>query len=229
MWDLLVLLLPIALVDSFNPTATGTIIVLLATPRPVVRVGAAIAGFGAAYFAFGALVVLGADGLVAELSRWFASPPPLYYVAQVALALALLAFAARTARSRPAEQPRASLSARWLGSPWTAFGLGAALNIGELPTAFPYLAALERVAISGVTAMEALAALAVYAVIFVLPLVVILLVYLRLRERAAPALAQLNAAVERWAAPVVLVGALLLGGLLLVDSAAFFLRGEGLL
>ncbi len=229
MWNLLVLLFPIALVDSFNPTATATIILLLATPRPVARVSAAIAGFGAAYFAFGALVVPGANGLVAELERWSASPPPLYYVVQLVLAIALLAFAIRTARVRPVGDPAMSLSARWLGSPWAAFGLGAALNIGELPTAFPYLAALERVAVSGVTAVEALLALALYAVIFVLPLVILLIVYLRLRERAAPALVRMNAVVEHWAAPLGVVFALLLGALLLVDGAAFFLRGEGLL
>ncbi|MFN8378565.1 MAG: GAP family protein [Anaerolineae bacterium] len=229
MQNLLLVLLPIAVVDSFNPTATAMIVLLLAMPKPVARVSAAIAGFGLAYFAFGVLVVLGASSLIAQVSAWFASPPPLYYLFQLVLGLALLAFAVRQfrARSDGGEQVEVP-STRWLGSPVVAFGLGAALNISELPTAFPYLAALERVTLSGVGVAGVVLALAAYAFIFVLPLLIILLLYVRLRERAAPIIERINESVRRGSRPLIIGLSFLLGGALLVDSLSFLLRGEGL-
>ncbi|MBL8145691.1 MAG: GAP family protein [Anaerolineae bacterium] len=229
MQNLLLVLLPIAVVDSFNPTATAMIVLLLATPKPVARVSAAIAGFGVAYFAFGVLVVLGASSLIAQVSGWFASPPPIYYLFQFGLGLVLLLFATRQLRAQPdgADQAEGP-PARWLGSPVVAFGLGAALNIGELPTAFPYLAALERVTFSGVGTAGVVVALAVYAFIFVLPLIILLLVYVRLRERAALVIGRINDGILRWSRPLITGVSFLLGGALLADSLSFMLRGEGL-
>jgi cytochrome c biogenesis protein CcdA len=236
MLNLLVLLIPIAVIDSFNPTAIATIIVLLALPRPVPRVVAAIMGFGFAYFAFGVLVVLGAGQLIAQISagvgHWFANPPPVLYVLQLALAAGLFSYFFRQQRKRA--QPAAvtevapSRSVRWASTPVAAFALGVALNASELPTAFPYLAALERITASQVLAGEAILALLVYALIFVLPLIIVLALYLRLRERAAPAIQRVSTGVERWSGRLLKWGALVLAFSIALDSAAFFLRGDGL-
>jgi cytochrome c biogenesis protein CcdA len=235
MLNLLLLLIPIALVDSFNPTAMATIIVLLALPRPVPRVVAAILGFAFAYFVFGVLVVLGAGNLIEQVSMWlgetFANPPPVVYVLQLALAAGLIYYFFRQQRAKPAAAPdevAPSGSVRWATTPLAAFALGAALNASELPTAFPYLAALERITVSRVLVTEAIFALALYALIFVLPLIILLALYLRLRERAAPATARVSAGIERWSGRLMKWGALLIGIGLLLDSLAFFVRGDGL-
>lgn len=236
MLNLLLLLIPIAVIDSFNPTAIATIIVLLALPKPVPRVIAAILGFGFAYFAFGALVVLGAGNLIAQLSasfgEWFTTPPPALYYIQVALAAGLFYYSIR--QMRKAKQPSAatetapSRSVRWASTPVAAFALGVALNVSELPTAFPYLAALERITASQVTVIESLIALVVYAALFVLPMVLILVLYLRLHEHAAPAIARLSAGVERWSGRLLTWGALMVAIGIALDSAFFFIRGDGL-
>jgi cytochrome c biogenesis protein CcdA len=235
MLNLLLLLIPIAFIDSFNPTAIATIIVLLALPRPVPRVVAAILGFGFAYFAFGVLVVLGAGSLIAQISGWFAetfaNPPPVVYVLQLALAAGLITLFFRRRRPKPeaaATEPAPSKSVRWASTPLAAFALGAALNASELPTAFPYLAALERITASQVMVAEAIFALLIYAVIFVLPLIIILALYLRLRERAAPAITRVSAGVEHWSGRLLTWGALLLGVGIALDSLVFFVRGDGL-
>ena len=234
MLNLLILLIPIALLDSLNPTAIGVIIVLLAMPKPVPRVIAAIAGFGFAYFAFGVMVVLGAGNLIAQVSgwfsEWFSNPPPVLYVLQLALAAGLFYYFFRQWRKQPnpAAAAAPSRSVRWAATPAAAFALGAALNASELPTAFPYLAALERVTASRVIAVEAVVALLIYAVIFVLPLILILALYLRLRERAAPAIERISGGVERWSGRLLAWGALLVGLAIVADSALFFMRGDGL-
>jgi cytochrome c biogenesis protein CcdA len=235
MLNLLILLIPIAIVDSFNPTAIGAIIVLLAMPRPVPRVIAAILGFAFAYFVFGVLVVLGAGNLIAQVSAWFtetfSNPPPILYVAQLALAAGLVYYFVRQRRKKLLVEPLSappSKSVRWASTPVAAFALGAALNASELPTAFPYLAALERITASQVLTIEAIFALAVYALIFVLPLIIILVLYLRLRERAAPAITRVSAGVERWSGRMLSWGALVLGLAIGLDSLIFFLRGDGL-
>ena len=235
MLNLLILLVPIAIVDSFNPTAMATIIVLLAMPKPVPRVIAAILGFAFAYFAFGVLVVFGAGNLIAQISAWlsatFANPPPILYVAQMVLAAGLVWFFFRQRRKQPPAaplDPAPSKSVRWASTPIAAFALGAALNASELPTAFPYLAALERITASQVLTIEAIFALAVYTLIFVLPLIIILVLYLRLRERAAPAIAKVSAGVEHWSGRLLTWGALVFGVAIGLDSLIFFVRGRGL-
>ncbi|HYO88325.1 MAG TPA: GAP family protein [Candidatus Limnocylindrales bacterium] len=230
MLNLLLLLIPIAIVDSFNPTAIAAIIVLLATPKPVPRVVAAILGFAFAYFVFGVLVVLGAGSLMAQIGAWLSNPPPLFYGLQLALAGGLFYY---FFRQRRAQQPRAvetepSASVRWAATPLAAFVLGAALNASELPTAFPYLAALERIAASQVLATEAIVALVLYAFIFVRPMLFILGLYLRLHERAAPLITRVSGGVERWSGRLLAWGALALGVGILADSLVFFVRGDGL-
>ncbi len=229
MLNLLLLLIPIAIVDSFNPTAIAAIIVLLATPKPVPRVAAAILGFAFAYFVFGVLVILGAGSLFAQIGAWLSNPPPLFYGLQLALAGGLFYYFFRQRRAQPkAVEADPTASVRWAATPLAAFVLGAALNASELPTAFPYLAALERIAASQVLATEAIVALVLYAFVFVLPMLFILGLYLRLHERAAPLITRVSGGVERWSGRLLAWGALALGVGILADSLVFFVRGDGL-
>ena len=92
-----------------------------------------------------------------------------------------------------------------------SLALGASVIAVELPTAFPYFAAIAAILSSGVAAGGRVADLVLYNVCFVLPLIVILVTLLTSGARAQKKLERgRNLLQQRW--PVVLAGVLLLGG-----------------
>jgi len=91
--------------------------------------------------------------------------------------------------------------------------LGATIITVELPTAFPYLAAIAAIAGSRHGVPGQLLLLAVYNLCFELPLIAILTTLLLAGDQAQPLLTRARDFVQRhW--PLVLAGLLLLGGLL---------------
>lgn len=68
-------------------------------------------------------------------------------------------------------------------SPWTALPFGALLTGADLPNAFPYFIAIERLVDSQVPSGQGLLVLAGYAVIYCLPCLVLLVIGLLARRR----------------------------------------------
>ena len=62
----------------------------------------------------------------------------------------------------------------WVG-PWTAVPLGVLVTGADLPNAFPYLVAIERLVAAEVPPAQALLVLAAYAALYVLPCALLVL------------------------------------------------------
>lgn len=239
MLQLILLLVPIALVDSLNPTAIGTIILLLTTQRPLPRTIAAILGFLAVYLVFGLAVVFGAGALINQIGAWvgevFRNPPPILYIIQLVIAFGLIYYAWRLFRKdqHAGEEGGEKRSAKTLSlpkslTPMATFILGIGLNASELPTALPYLAALERIVNTGVSQVEAVLALIVYNLIFILPLVAIVGIYVARRAEAERLMQRVSDGIQAWSGRILKWGSLLIGIVLVADSAVFFLAGRGI-
>ncbi len=159
----------LALLDALNPATIGGVALILLAPlqRPVACAAAFVAGAYLTVLALGVAVYSGA-GAAAD-----AVTGGVTWVRRIALGLAavlLLLAAVRWLRSR---HRRAVTLPAWFG-PWTAAPLGVLLTGADLPNAFPYLIAIERLVSAGVPTGQGVAVLAGYALVYCAPCLVLL-------------------------------------------------------
>lgn len=140
---LLVSLVAIAALDSLNPTGIALQIYLLSTPKPIARSIAFILGVFLMYWAAGLLAVLGLrTWLVSVISSVNVSfSEPHFYAIQLLIGLALLIGGLKldSSAQSPGKRPKKLTLGR-------TFLLGMAVTLFDLPTALPYLAAIEQIA-----------------------------------------------------------------------------------
>ena len=156
----------IAIVDSLNPGTIAPALVLAVSERPVRRILEFAAGFFVVNVTGGLLLTLGLSAL----------PSPshdLKHVAGLVAGIALLAgavalFAARRRLTRP--KPEQAETRRRSGS---ALFFGAALALAELPTAFPYFAAIAAIGAADLSFAGQAALVVGFNLIFLLPVFVI--------------------------------------------------------
>jgi Sap, sulfolipid-1-addressing protein len=167
---LLIAVAGLALLDSLNPaTILGVGLILVLPSRHPVR--AALAYVLGAYLT---VLALGAGLYLAAAAAADVVDGGLVWVRRVAFGLAALMLL-RTAirRLRPMRRAQVVLPA-WF-TPWTALPLGAVVTAADLPNAFPYAIAIERLVGAGVAPSAGLAVLAGYALVYCLPCLLLLI------------------------------------------------------
>ena len=80
----------------------------------------------------------------------------------------------------------------WFGV-WTAFPLGILVTGADLPNAFPYFIAIERLLAAGITTSTAVVVLSAYALVYCLPCLVLLGLGLSHGDRVTGGLRRLHA------------------------------------
>ncbi|GAB3598908.1 hypothetical protein GCM10027586_01270 [Kineococcus gypseus] len=168
----------LAALDSLNPaTVAGVTLILLA---PLHRRGptalAYVAGAYLVVLAVGSGLLLGSATLgeaVAGAATW---------VRRGALLLAALVLLISAVRRLKTRTRRAVVLPAWFG-PWTAAPLGVLVTGADLPNAFPYLIAIERLNAAAVPTGTGLVVLALYALVYCLPCLLLLAVGLIWRRR----------------------------------------------
>ena len=181
--DQYLLVAGLALADSLNPATIVTVaLVLLSSLRrrvltALVFVAAAastVLGLWVVLYFSSAAAASSVDGGLVWLRR------VAFTVAAVALGVAAV--------KRLSDRPRRSPSLPVWFTPWTAFPLGVLVTGADLPNAFPYFIAIERLVSADVGVPTALAVLAAYAVVYCLPCLVLLVLGVTLHERVRPRL-----------------------------------------
>lgn len=157
--------LGLALLDALNPATIACVALLLVAPsRHPHRTAAA--------FVVGAYLTVLALGVAVHSGASVLGDTVVVRRAGLTVAAALvLVSAARRLRRR--ERAAVSLP-RWVG-PWSAVPLGVLVTGADLPNAFPYLVAIERVVAAGVPLTQAWLVLAGYAAVYVLPCALLVL------------------------------------------------------
>lgn len=143
--------------------------------------GAALTVFsvGAALFLTAGAAAGAVDGIVVVLR----------FVAFGAAGIALIIAGVRRLRER---ERRAIALPAWF-SPWTALPFGAVLTAADLPNAFPYFIAIERLVAAEVPPGAGLAVIAGYTIVYCLPCLVLLAIGLLARDRVRARLERLVA------------------------------------
>lgn len=161
------LMISIGLADSLNPSTIAPALYLATGERARTRVAEFTISVFVVYFLGGALIAIGPGQLLRSLIPHL--PHTVEYVVELAVGLALIISGALLWRNRrqmcarglPGANPKRGSSVL----------LGATITAVELPTAFPYFAAIAAIVGSGYGIPRQVFLLVLFNVCFVLPLV----------------------------------------------------------
>lgn len=159
----------LALADALNPATIVVItLILLTVPhRPVGSALTFVLGAMSTVFVLGMAIFLGASAAadaVGEGLVWLRRG--VFLIAAIALAVA------GVRRFRDRERKEMALPS-WFGV-WTAFPLGVVVTGADLPNAFPYFIAIERMVDADVGVPIGLLVLAGYSFVYCLPCLILL-------------------------------------------------------
>ncbi len=211
MFRLAGIVVSIGLADSLNPSTIAPALYLATGERARGRVAEFTFAVFLVYFLGGAAVAIGAGQLIRPLLPHHHHH--ITYVVEIAVGAAMIGVAALLWRHRAflsrRDPPDFDPHGR---SSWV---LGASITAVELPTAFPYFAAIAAIVGSGLGPARNLALLLLFNVCFVLPLLGILATLTFGGDHADRLLAIGRGFLERhW--PIVLAGLALLAGVFVV-------------
>lgn len=166
----LVVVLSIGLADSLSPSTSVTGLLLASGERPRRSVLEFAAGVFAVFLLGGLILTLGPGrAILALVPRPGATTR---YILETVAGAAMLVIAARLWRHRASPRDH---EARRVGRRGSPFLLGATIAAVELPTAFPYFAAIATIVGSGLNLVVQIVLVAIYDGCFVLPLLALAL------------------------------------------------------
>ncbi len=226
MVDLILVLTPIALLDSTSiiPLAIVLLVILLGGPSPLVRSIALLAGIFTTYAVCGLLIFFGLqsvfDAINAYGLRVWQDPNTEELILQLLIGLVLVVLGVRIARARKEPAEKEAPTAMTAGGALVA---GAGITIVGMPGAVPYLAAIDLILRSDLRTSQEIIVILFYNIVFVLPLAAIVLLRLVLGERSRAFLDSVRRFFDRWGQRVIVSLLLALGLVLTIDGVGWFL------
>ncbi len=222
MLRLIGLVVSIGLADSLNPTTIAPAMVLATGEHPRTQVMEFTLGVFVVYLIGGLLIALGPGQLLLSLV-----PHPhaeARHIIEVVVGAAMLIASAvlwiHRERLGNRELPEASKQNR------SSALLGATITAIELPTAFPYFAAIAAIVGSGLDPARQVMLLLLFNICFILPLLGMTVMLWVAGEKASDILARIREwGSRRW--PVLLSGLLFAAGLFIVLLGATALGSGG--
>jgi cytochrome c biogenesis protein CcdA len=221
MIDLLITLISLALVDCLNPATISTqAFLLIGTQKPQRRAIAHALGVYVSYFLIGFLIVFGLGELLKPLLTYTLGT--VEYAILLVVGSVLIFLALRMNTKNQTKMGTYIEKVRNL-SPVKTFFFGFFSTFMDIPTAFPYFAAIALLIGVQLPFMGLTTLLLIYDFIYILPLLILLGVYLVTRGKSASLLKKINDKITMWSVKIVKPFLILIGALLIVASIAFFL------
>ncbi len=224
MLRLIGIVITIGLADSLNPTTVAPALYLASAEQARERVLEYTIAVFSVYLVGGLVIALGPGQLLLSL---LPHPSPntkatIEVIVGVAMIMASVVLwrHRNTLSKRQLPQPDPGGKSSWV--------LGASITAVELPTAFPYFAAIAAIVGFGLDPGTQLALLVLFNVCFVLPLIAIVATLWIAGEDADDVLTRFRDFLQRnW--PVLLAGAALLAGVFVVTlgATAFVAKAHG--
>jgi cytochrome c biogenesis protein CcdA len=210
MLRLIGLVASIGIADSVNPTTIGPALYLASGERGRGRVAAFTFAVFVVSLLGGAAIALGPGQLVLSA---FPANHMATHILEVVVGAGMIGFSGflwwRRRRLSEHDPPLSNPDGR------SSAILGASITALELPTAFPYFAAIAAIVGSGFDTTRQVLLLLLFNVCFVLPLAVIVIFLVVTGDTAAVVLARARARLQtHW--PIVLSGLALLAGIVVV-------------
>ena len=186
-WGLLAGVAGLAALDSLNPATLVaiTLILLGSRQRPLAEALAFVVGAFATVLVVGLALYLGAEAAASSITGALA------WVRRGAFGLAALALLVSAVRALRVRRRTAIGLPAWF-TPFTAAGLGVVMTGADLPNAFPYFIAIERLVSADLTTSTAVLVLVGYALVYCLPCLVLLALGLSRGGRVTSALKRLH-------------------------------------
>lgn len=209
----------LAALDALNPaTILSVTLILLAAPRrPGLTALGAVLGAAVTVFLLGSVLYVSAGAAAGAVDGVITA---LRFVAFGAAAVGLAVAGIRRLRDRP----RRPIELPSWFSPLTALPFGVLLTAADLPNAFPYFIAIERLIDAGIPTWQGLLVIGGYTLVYCLPCLILLVVGLLARERTRAWLQRLvtryGTGVIRRSVPVAI---LLLAAAVAVATVPFWL------
>jgi cytochrome c biogenesis protein CcdA len=208
MLRLIGLVVSIGLADSLNPSTVGPALYLASGEQPHRSVTRFTVGVAAVSFFAGAVLTIGPGLALLALVPYPGAT--VRYVTETVAGVAMLIAAAVLWRKRAELGHRTATDSPRRGA--SPLVLGAPIEAVDLPTAFPYFAAIAAIVASGLSVERELILVAIYNLCFVLPLLLILATLTVAGDGAERVLTAVRVYLaEHW--PVLLAGIALLAGL----------------
>ena len=187
-WELGGSITGLAALDSLNPATLVAISLILlgSRRRPLPEALGFVLGAFATVFLIGLALYVGAEAAASSITG------ALTWLRRGALGLAALMLFVSGARSLRMRYRSAIGLPDWF-TPVTAAGLGVLMTGADLPNAFPYFIAIERLLAAGTTTSLAVVVLLAYSLVYCLPCLVLLILGLRHGDRVMGGLRRLHA------------------------------------
>lgn len=218
MAELLLILTPIALVDSLSPVRIGALVAILAGRRFLLGALAFLVGIFSSYFVLGIAISLGAHHLIGLLFP--AEARPVNFALGGAVGIILFAIGATHLSGREIEhEPKREPNKR---TPAAVFLLSWIITLTTAPAAVPYLAAIDQILKSNVEDGPALAALTYYCLVYLTPFVLLLALRASLGRRSENLLDRVDTWAHVWVPRAMAILFVALGLLLMLDAAGYF-------
>lgn len=215
---LLLVLFPIALIDSISPVRIGAMVTILCADRPVRRAQAFIVGIFVGYFLLGlAFAFFGQRLLEIDL---ILDPTRVNFVIGLVIGVVLLIIGGRGLRARSVEGEVEVDPSKSAGG---ALVTALVITVATAPSAVPLLAGINQILKSQISVSLAYLALVFYCAVYLTPLVVLLVLRVVLGERAETVMKKLGAGAERWMGRLMAALFILLGSANVIDALGYFL------
>jgi cytochrome c biogenesis protein CcdA len=229
---LLTSIIILALIDSLNPSTVAAQVLLLALKKPVSRVISFILGTFVMYIAFGFVIIF----ILGEpIKGFFYELGSTDYLILLAIGIALIAvgtilglkrYIGKEGRSKSEGYVKKAMAPMMAMlktlNPVHTFFFGMASTAFDLPTSAFYFVALASLLEAGVGPFETTSLLILYNLLYILPLIVILLIYMIARDRSGPLMNRINKLIGEWSGRLVISILICIGVILVVFSMAFF-------
>ncbi len=178
----------LAALDSLNPATlvSITLILLGSRRRPLAEALGLVIGAFSSVFMVGLALYVGGEAVASSITG------ALTWLRRGAFGLAALVLFVSAGRSLRVRRRSAIGLPDWF-TPATAAGLGVVMTVADLPNAFPYFIAIERLLAAGLPTSTAVVVLAAYALVYCLPCLVLLVLGLSRGDRVIGAPRRLHA------------------------------------
>ena len=222
MIDILLLLIPMAMLDSLNPLTIVTQIFLLTTKKPLQRALGHAIGVFSMYFIGGLLIIMGIRQIqkpLLDLAQSY-EITLIGYVIELIIGLLTIYFGYRISKKKDGWNKIFIKKAGSLNFFESIF-LGCLTTLGDLTTAIPYFAAIALVVKAKIAFLQIIFLLLAYNIIYVFPLIILL--SLLLMKNSVLLFSKVGAFIEKWSKKILVMTCVVFGILLIFDSIGRFL------
>ena len=224
MINLILILIPILLADVINPVLLAAVVFALGSYRPVLNALAVLSGWLVLYFIAGIILALGLDAMIAFLE----SPRPIDFYVETIVAFFLIWLALRCCKKKdPRKKEKDFGEASSLGF-FSAFAIGATINLIGLPFAVPYFAAIDQILKADMDWTGAVSVLFIYNLLYILPFTILIIIQYIYKEESRSLFSKINEKMEKIGAILLPAILLLLAAALLTDAVYYFITSKPL-